>query len=150
MVKFYLIPILITTIFFINNIEKQLPQETIPQNQLIGKWQGPNGVVWSVRKEKEGYIALLADFGVHSGIPERDIHNSDPELRSRQCLNIFLATDIRKIGKLRWKSDSLYDPATGLDIHARLELIGDDQLKVTRYVFIPFFGESTYWTRLRE
>jgi uncharacterized protein (DUF2147 family) len=80
--------------------------------------------------------------------PDRDEHNPNPVLRDRPIIGLEIMRDFVFRGGI-WENGRIYDTDTGKTYKAKVELPRPDKLVLRGYVFIPLFGGSTAWTRVK-
>jgi uncharacterized protein (DUF2147 family) len=89
-----------------------------------------------------GWISKVLD--TTPGVPETDVNNPDPDLRSRAITGLPVLSGFRRKGA-QWTGGHAYDPKSGRSYRSTLELNRDGSLKVTGCVL--FFCQSKRWTR---
>jgi len=84
-----------------------------------------------------------------AGKPKTDDCNPDPALRGRPIIGLQLLWNLRYIGGNKWVDGRVYDPDNGNDYACRLSLASNDRLEMRGYFFVPLFGRTTEWTRVK-
>ena len=84
--------------------------------------------------------------------PELDRKNPDPALRRRELVGIVLVEDLVADPEApgRWRSGTIYDPASGRTYSAEARLDGPDRLLLRGYLGIPLIGRTAIWTRVED
>lgn len=83
------------------------------------------------------------------GVPLVDLKNPNPMLRERALLGLTVLRDLRRTGENRWTGGRIYNPDDGVDYLAQMSIREDSTLRVRAYVFLPAFGKTLIWTRVR-
>ncbi len=78
-----------------------------------------------------------------------DYFNKDPELRSRRLLGLQILT-LDKMQAPNIYSGEIYNPEDGKTYKGRLELINNDQLRLTGCAFYGLFCSSQDWFRINN
>ena len=76
-----------------------------------------------------------------------DTHNPDESLREHPLCKLTLLTGFIPKGEGRYSEGQVYDPHTGSTYHAKLELLGSNELEIHGYILLPALGGSQIWTR---
>ncbi len=76
-----------------------------------------------------------------------DVHNKDPELRTRHMIGAKLIEGFSG-GPTRWTGGRLYNPGDGNYYHGIITLVDEDHLSVKGCALI-FLCKSQTWTRIR-
>ncbi len=94
----------------------------------------------------EGKIIWLKEPLEKDGTAKKDIKNPDEKLNSRPILGMVLIEGFKK-DKNEWSGGTIYDAKSGKTYKAKMELDGDNKLKLRGYVGVPMFGRTEVWTR---
>jgi uncharacterized protein (DUF2147 family) len=124
---------------------------------LAGKWQNDDksmiiefyragNNLWNAR-----IIWLKNDTDAH-GEPLRDVHNSNPSLRTRKITGIDLLTGLsEKSSNDKWTGGSIYNHQNGQTYNALIFLKDENTIQVKGYWwFFRFLGGNTQWTKLKS
>ena len=80
------------------------------------------------------------------GIPMTDVHNPNPQLRTRPILGLPVLSGFSWNGQ-QWTGGQIYDPATGRTYRSKLRLAPDGSIAVSGCVL--FICQSQSWPRAR-
>jgi uncharacterized protein (DUF2147 family) len=122
---------------------------------LVGKWL-TKGEKSHVQIEKCGArlcgtIIWLKEPNTKEGKPKVDIRNEDENQRGRAILGLPLMTEFEATDDPNfWINGKIYNPENGKIYSCEMRLEDDGKLKVHGYVGVPLFGESQYWTKVKE
>lgn len=84
--------------------------------------------------------------GAQLGESRRDHLNPDESLRQRPLVGLTIVSGLGfKNGA--WQGGRIYDPGSGRWYRCKLELVGDDYLRVRGYVGMALLGKTLYWQR---
>jgi len=83
------------------------------------------------------------------GLPLVDFNNPDPALRARPLLGLEILRGFRPDGDGKWVGGTSYNPDDGETYRATMSMQEDGNVRVRAYVFLPMFGETQIWTRVR-
>ena len=117
---------------------------------IEGRWLSHAGNGWiDIRVEGQHLIGVIAGYPEgRSGNPQLyDIHNPDPDLRSRPLLGLAIMTGLTYEGDGLWVDGTVYDPESGKTYRCRLALVDVDTIEVRGYIGLPLLGRSDTWTR---
>ena len=87
-----------------------------------------------------GWIVRVLERGPN--VPTHDVHNPDPNLRSRPILGMPVLTGFAADGS----GGHAYDPKSGHSYRATMSVNGDGSLTVTGCLVL-FLCQSAHWTR---
>lgn len=90
--------------------------------------------------------AVLRVLAKGPNVPRTDVHNPDPELRSRPLVGLPVLTGFSRNGA-QWTGGRAYDAKTGRSYKAKLEPNADGSLTVTGCFL--FLCKAQRWTRAR-
>ena len=79
--------------------------------------------------------------------PPVDLHNPDPQLRSRRLCGLEILRGFRPDESGSWRDGIVYNPQDGQEWKAQITADGPDALQLRGYVLIPLLGVSQQWTR---
>ena len=88
-----------------------------------------------------GRIGRVLDSG--PGVPDKDIMNSDTNLRRRPILGLPVLYGF-SVREGKWAGGTAYDPKSGSSYRASLDTNADGSLRVTGCIL--FFCRSKRWT----
>jgi uncharacterized protein (DUF2147 family) len=95
-----------------------------------------------------GATVWLAEPLTEEGAPKRDTNNPEEGLRGREIVGLRILWDMQPASDGRSaRNGRIYDPESGKTYHSRMQLQGDDELRVRGYVGTPMLGRSVTWTR---
>jgi uncharacterized protein (DUF2147 family) len=83
------------------------------------------------------------------GLPLVDLKNKDPALRHRPLLGLTVLEGLRLTGENVWSDGRIYNPDDGVNYLARMSVETNGSLRIRAYVFLPLFGHTLLWTRVR-
>ena len=83
-----------------------------------------------------------------TGQPRLDDNNPDPILRNRPIAGLQIMDGFIFDGKNEWQQGTVYDPKSGNTYRGKMSLASQDELRMRGYVFFPFIGRTTTWSRL--
>jgi len=97
-----------------------------------------------------GRIVWLKNSDDEMGNPRSDPENPDPSQRSRPVMGMTVIRRLVRSASGVWSDGTIYNPADGETYSARVTLVDHDTLRVRAYKFLPLFGETKIWTRIRD
>jgi uncharacterized protein (DUF2147 family) len=117
-------------------------------DEITGDWFPPDGAaLLRIERQQDAYSVYIlrqsSDAVLHPQI--KDVRNPDTKLRER-CLQGLRIGKGFQFDDDKWKHGSLYDPASGRQYRASIEIIDEHHLKVRGYVGFELFGRSQIWT----
>jgi uncharacterized protein (DUF2147 family) len=80
------------------------------------------------------------------GIPRTDVHNPNPQLRSRPLVGLSILSGFSWNGR-QWTGGQIYDPKTGRTYRSKLNVAADGSLAVSGCVL--FICQSQTWRPAR-
>jgi uncharacterized protein (DUF2147 family) len=80
------------------------------------------------------------------GAPKQDVHNPDPQLRSRPIVGLPLIRDFHSAGPGRWEDGKIYDPRSGKTYRSKMELKDGATLEVDGC--LAMFCQAQTWRRV--
>jgi uncharacterized protein (DUF2147 family) len=83
------------------------------------------------------------------GMPRVDSRNPQAGLRERPLFNLTVLVGLRRTGDNSWEDGTIYNPDDGGEYRAGMSIGSDGNLLVRAYLFIPLFGRTFVWTRVR-
>jgi uncharacterized protein (DUF2147 family) len=115
----------------------------------LGQWK--NGDATFEIFESDGRlgakIVALKEPKTPQGEEKKDIHNPDPQKRSRPIIGLVFMSGFTKKSDTRWENGTIYDPKSGNSYSCLLELEGADRIKVRGFIGISLIGRTDIWTR---
>lgn len=78
---------------------------------------------------------------------QKDVNNSDPELRDRPIMGLLMISAFERKGK-GWKNGTIYDPEAGKSYASKLKLMDDGNLEVKGC--ISFLCQTQVWTPVAD
>jgi uncharacterized protein (DUF2147 family) len=117
------------------------------QAQLIaGNWlTGKRDGIIRISRSPDGHYQGRIVGGDAPG--RLDANNPDPARRKQTLLGQTILRDMRYDGQGRWSGGTIYDPDSGHTYRCRLQLLGQDQLRVRGFLGVSLIGRSQTWTR---
>ena len=117
-------------------------------DEITGDWFPPDGAaLLRIEPMQNGYSVRIlrqsSDTVLHPQIT--DVRNPNARLRDRTLEGLRIGKGFR-FDDDKWKHGSLYDPASGRQYRASIEIIDAHHLKVRGFVGLEFFGRSQIWT----
>lgn len=76
-----------------------------------------------------------------------DSKNPDPAQRTQSLRGKLILQGMKYDGNGKWSGGTIYDPNNGKTYKAKVEIVGDNELKIRGYVGSPIFGRNEIWTR---
>ena len=73
---------------------------------------------------------------------DRDYHNPDQALRTRELCGLTIFWDLHPDGENRWKDGWFYNPDDGETYRVSAQLKSDDVILARIYLGIPLFGKT--------
>lgn len=121
---------------------------TIPTRELAGDWitQDRSAVVRIVDCGESLCGTVERVLEMQPGIPDTDVHNPNPALRSRPILGLTILSGFSR-SSMGWGGGRIYDPMTGKTYSARLQMNPDGTLRVSGCVAI--ICQTQRWTPAR-
>jgi len=118
--------------------------------KIIGLWRTAGGtatveicqradrfygkIVWSKQQEESSEVLL-------------DIHNSVDSLRTKPIIGLEILRDF-VFEDDQFEEGKIYDPESGNDYKAKMNLPNDNTLEIRGYILVPLLGRSEVWTRV--
>lgn len=113
---------------------------------LVGNWLTAkrDGIIQISRRADGHFEGRI----VGGDAPERlDAKNPDPAQRSQKLLGSTILRHMNYDGHGRWSGGTIYDPDSGHTYRCRLELLGQDRLRVRGFLGVAVLGRTQVWTR---
>lgn len=115
---------------------------------IEGFWltEDGNSIIEVYRTDSDalhGRLVWVDESRNKKGTPIVDKNNPDKSLRERPLVGIDMLNDLVE-GSGKWKG-KIYAPKRGKTLDAELDLVSEDQLKVT--VSFRGFSKDQHWTR---
>ncbi len=79
---------------------------------------------------------------------DRDYHNPDPALRTRELCGLTMLWNLIPDGPNRWKDGWFYNPDDGETYRVSAQLKSDDVILARIYLGIPLFGKNKTLARV--
>lgn len=76
------------------------------------------------------------------GLLDRDKHNPNPALRSRELCGLTIMRGLRPAGKNLWKDGTFYNPNDGKTYKVNAKLESDDVIVARIYVALTLLGKT--------
>ena len=123
-----------------------LAGEVAEGDGILGVWVAGDGTGFvEIRRDADVYEGtIVGGIGETGRVDEK---NPDPGLRSRPLFGLRIMNGFTYDGDRKWTDGMIYDPNSGKTYKCKLELDGDDTLKVRGYVGVSWFGRTEKWTR---
>ena len=116
---------------------------------INGTWLTGDGDGWvDIVITDNGLSGVIA--GTPDDRPDRsrfDDKNPDPELRSRELLELELFSGFHFDGDDRWVKGTIYDANSGKTYRCIITVINENKIKVRGYIGVPLLGRTEIWTR---
>jgi uncharacterized protein (DUF2147 family) len=125
-------------------------------NDIAGTW---------INTDKDGHIKIFSSYGKYygqiiwmkfpndslTGKPQLDIHNKNPELRSRPIMKLIILSDLVFDAEAQeWKDGRIYNPKTGTYYDMYCTMKDKNTLEMHFYLGLRSLGQLFYWTRMPE
>jgi uncharacterized protein (DUF2147 family) len=117
-------------------------------DEIVGEWFPPDAAALLRIERKQGTYAIqiVRQSGDRVLHPEvKDIGNPDLSLRERSLEGLEIGHGFR-FHRDRWKDGLLYDPATGREYQASIDILDEHHLRVRGFIGLSLFGRSQIWT----
>ena len=123
--------------------------------EVIGAWatvEGKSHVKIEKCGEKLcGTIVWLKEPLNDEQEPKTDRNNPDTALQARKIIGLPLLTGFVPADKAnKWEGGQIYNPEDGKTYKSTMTLLESGKLEVRGYVFLPLFGKSQVWTRVKQ
>ena len=117
-------------------------------DEILGEWFPPDAAALLRIERKQGAYTIQivrqsADRVLHPQV--KDVGNPDLNLRERPLEGLEIGHGFR-FYEDRWKDGSLYDPATGREYRASIDILDEHHLRVRGFIGLSLFGRSQIWT----
>jgi uncharacterized protein (DUF2147 family)/surface polysaccharide O-acyltransferase-like enzyme len=130
------------------------PSEAAPERVAspFGRWYAEGGAAQVEITQCGGALcgrvaSLRAPFDEH-GCELRDVHNPEPQRRSRPVLGLEILRAEPSAHDPREWSGSIYDPGSGRTYSCNLRVDGDERIELRGYVGVPLIGRTSSWFRV--
>ncbi len=125
-------------------------QDSVAMGKILGEWLTAEGTskieIYKEGNEFLGRISWLKE-PERDGKPRVDDKNPDAAQRNRPLMGLMILRGFSYDGDNEWTGGKIYDPKSGNDYSAKMELIDDHTLHLRGYVLVPLFGRTETWTR---
>lgn len=129
------------------------PLQAADPHDLVGRWRTPEGIsvvrIEYVHGRLQGIIHWIHPDAYVNGQVPRDVHNSDPAMRSRKLEGLKILSGFTYDEKKeRWNISKIYDPERGRYFEGHITLNGPAELSLRGY--FPgkkWLGQTEVWTR---
>lgn len=125
-------------------------EDSTAMNKILGEWLTAEGTskieIYKDGNEFLGRISWLKE-PERDGKPRVDDKNPDAAQRSRPLMGLTILRGFTYDGDNEWTGGKIYDPKSGNDYSAKMELVDDHTLHLRGYVLVPLFGRTETWTR---
>lgn len=114
--------------------------------RVVGNWlTEPHDGIIQLTVDNDGRLEGRIVGGNHPGL--KDEKNPDPTRRGLDLRDQVILKDMHYDGDGRWSGGTIYKPDSGTTYRCKVELVGNDALKVRGYVGFALIGISQKWTR---
>ena len=121
---------------------------------IDGFWMDSHGeVILQIRPCGDAHCGRVAWLRLPNGPDGQEIldyRNPDPALRDRPVCGLDVVTGFKPQPDGTWGDGTVYVSDLGSSFSGYAEILGQDQVKVTGYVFIPLIGQSEVWSRVKH
>jgi uncharacterized protein (DUF2147 family) len=120
-----------------------------------GKWLTPKGIsivqIKLINGQYRGEILSIHPKAFVNGKVPKDLHNSDPALRSRKLEGLIIMSGFSyNEKKERWEINQIYEPERGKYFEGYVTLDGPDKLSVRGHVpGKKWLGSTEVWKRVK-
>ncbi len=114
--------------------------------RIAGNWlTEPRDGIIEITVDAKGGLEGKIVGGNQPG--RKDEKNPDPARRGAELRGQVILKDMRYEGEGRWSGGTIYKPDNGTTYKCKIELAGDDVLKVRGFVGVALLGVTQKWTR---
>lgn len=127
----------------------------------VGQWRTiddetsePRAVVEIYEEDGRLYGRIVEILKARDEAPRNDegqiiCTECEGEKKDQPVEGLVIIEDMEKDGN-RWSGGTILDPENGKTYKARMELEGEDRLKVRGYIGLPLLGRTQTWYRVPE
>ena len=114
--------------------------------RVVGNWlTEPRDGIIQLSVDSQGRLEGRIVGGNHPGL--KDEKNPDPTRRGLEQRGQIILKDMHYDGDGRWSGGTIYKPGNGSTYRCKIELEGNDILKVRGYIGFALLGVTQKWTR---
>ena len=131
------------------------PLQAADPDEIVGKWLTPEGIsivqIKLINGQYRGEILSIHPKAFVNGEAPKDLHNSDPALRSRKLEGLIIMSGFSyNEKKERWEIHQIYEPERGKYFEGYVTLDGPDKLSVRGHVpGKKWLGSTEVWKRVK-
>ena len=131
------------------------PLQAADPDEIVGKWLTPEGIsivqIKLINGQYRGEILSIHPKAFVNGEAPKDLHNSDPALRSRKLEGLIIMSGFSyNEKKERWEINEIYEPERGKYFEGYVTLDGPDKLSVRGHVpGKKWLGSTEVWKRVK-
>ena len=123
-------------------------------DEVLGQWtdEGKTVIIelYRVGRQYSGRIVWTRDsVDRRTGLPRRDIMNSDPKLRHRKVVGSNMVSGFEYCGDLYFDKGRVYDVNTGYTYSGNCTVVNHSTLAVRGYILFTIFGRTEILTRVK-
>lgn len=148
---------LLVALLFLLTVPPAHAQSSSP----VGQWRTiddetsePRAVVEIYEEDGKLYGRIVEILKARDEAPRNDegqiiCTECEGEKKDQPVEGLVIIEDMEKDGN-RWSGGTILDPENGKAYKARMELEGEDRLKVRGYIGLPLLGRTQTWYRVPE